>query len=231
MKSKVNILGICIFYALAILIRYLTNKTELLNSISNEYVKIIIQGIGPAVGAAVALLLFKDKLKLSLRGNFHTIITPFALYWLLPIVVISTVSYLSKGAVPILTVTSILLYGLLEEIGWRGYLQQELSPLPKVLNILIVATLWFLWHLNFELSTSNLLFFGILILGSWGIGKVADKTLSLLAVSGFHALNNFFSDLNTAKIIIIVFLVSVWVISIIKTKKKVEENKLFLNDI
>ncbi|SUJ27289.1 CAAX amino terminal protease self- immunity [Sphingobacterium spiritivorum] len=110
----------------------------------------------------------------------------------------------------------------MEEIGWRGFLQRELKPLPEFLNILLVATLWFIWHLNFDLTSSNLLFFGILVLGSWGIGKVADNTFSLLAVSAIHSLNNFFPEMNTTKICILLILLSVWVTALVIRKRNVK---------
>lgn len=156
---------------------------------------------------------------MNFKGNFKKLIYPIIIYWVLPIILISSITYFTKGTIPWLIILSILLYGLLEEIGWRGFLYQHLKTLPLFTNILIVATLWFLWHLNFDLTASNLLFYGILILGSWGIGKVADSTNSLIAVSAFHSLNNFFSELDSTKILILVSLLTIWIIGLVIRKR------------
>lgn len=91
-------------------------------------------------------------------------------------------------------------------------------------NFQYVAGLWLIWHLNFEMTLSNLFFFGILVLGSWGIGLVTDKTQSLLAIASFHSFNNFYSEWNTLNLVIIGALVLVWILAIIylsKIEKKV----------
>ncbi len=223
MKSKINYLAIFTFYAIAITFRYLTNKTALLDGVSIDFIKVLLQGIGPAIGALVAFSIFKIKPTLSLKGNYKNTIVPFLLFWILPIAVILGVEFYLKGTISFAAITAILMYGLLEEIGWRGFLREELKPLPPFLNILIVATLWFVWHLNFEITSSNLLFFGILIVGTWGIGKVADSTNSLLAVSAFHSLNNFFPEMNQTKILILAFLLLVWITSLIIKKRQIKK--------
>jgi len=223
MKTKVNYFAVLTFYIIAISLRYLTNKTQLLDGVSNEFLKIILQAAGPAVGAFVAFSIFKIKPNLSLKGNYSKVSIPLLLYWGLPIVLILSVEYFIKGTFSLLAVLAILIYGLLEEIGWRGFLQQELKTLPKLVNVLIVASLWFVWHLNFDVTSSNLIFFGILIFGTWGISKVADNTYSLLAVAAFHSLNNFFPELNATKIIILAALVSVWVLLLVLRKKQLEK--------
>lgn len=224
MKPKINYFAILTFYVIAIALRYLTNKTQLLNGISNEFLKVILQGIGPAVGALVAFALFKIKPTLSLKGNYRNLSFPFLLYWLFPIVLILGVEYFTKGTFSLTVVVAILIYGLLEEIGWRGFLRQELKSLPAILNILIVATLWFTWHLNFDMTSSNLLFFAILVLGSWGIGVVADRTYSLLAVSAFHSLNNFFPEMNITQMLLLIILLSTWIISLVIRKRQLKKN-------
>jgi membrane protease YdiL (CAAX protease family) len=186
-----TIYAIAVFYAIAIALRYLTNKTSVLSGVDNSFIKIILQGIGPTIGVIVASLIFKMKFRpMTLKGNYKQILVPFSVYWLLPILLISAYAFLTKGSFPVLTVSMFFIYGLLEEIGWRGFLQQQLKGLPQIWNILIVGILWFIWHLNFEMTTMNLLFLGLLIFGGWGIGIVANKTNSLLAVSAFHSLNN-----------------------------------------
>lgn len=221
MKNKINYLAIITFYLLAVSIRYLTNKTGFLDDlIANDILKGILTGVGPAIGALIVFKLFNIKAVLSLKGNYKNIFIPFLLYWAVPVILITGVSFFTKGTLPIFSVFAILIYGLLEEIGWRGFLQQEFKSLPLFVNILIVASMWFIWHLNFNFTSSNLLFLGILLLGTWGIGKVADSTQSLLAVSAFHSLNNFFPNINTATLSILITLLSVWVISLVIRKRQ-----------
>ena len=222
MKTKINYFAIITFYIIAIGLRYLTNKTALLENVNSDFIKVILQAVGPAIGAVVAFSIFKIKPKLSLKGNYKNGIIPFLLYWIFPITLILGVEYFTKETFSFTAISAILIYGLLEEIGWRGFLQQELKSLPKIVNVLIVAVLWFIWHLNFELTSGNIIFFGILVLASWGIGKVADSTHSLLAVSAFHSLNNFFPEMNSTKIIILVVLIATWVIALIIRKRRMK---------
>lgn len=219
MKNKINYWAIIVFYVVAIFFRYLTNKTRFLDVIGNEYLKSILTGIGPTLGVVAVFIIFKIRPTMNLKGNYKNLIFPVIMYWIFPILLISGITYFSKGTIPWMIILSILIYGLLEEIGWRGFLYQQLKSLPLFTNILIVATLWFLWHLNFDLTSSNLLFFGILILGSWGIGKVADSSNSLIAVSAFHSLNNFFTELDSTKILILLVLLFVWISGLIAKKR------------
>lgn len=214
-----RVLAIAVFYVIAVALRYLTNKTSLLAGLDIVFLKTVLQGIGPAAGALAACLIFRIPMRMSLKGGFRSALVPLSIYWLLPVIVIAAAAYFSNGTFPAVTVFTILIYGLLEEIGWRGFLQQLLKLLPKFAGILIVATLWFVWHLDFSLTTSNLLFFGILVLGSWGIGLVADKTNSLLAVAAFHSLNNFFGELNTSAVVMLAVLLTIWILSVVYRKR------------
>nr|WP_322624332.1 CPBP family intramembrane glutamic endopeptidase [uncultured Flavobacterium sp.] len=220
MKNKINYPAILTFYVIAVLLRYLSNKTTLLDVVPNSFIRTVLSGIGPAMGAFVAFTVFKIKPVLSLKGNYKNVAIPFMLYWVLPVVLIPGVQYAVKGTASFVTVAVILVYGLMEEIGWRGFLQQQLKTLPLFLNVLIVATLWFAWHLNFELTSSNLFFYAILVLGSWGIGKVSDASQSLLAVSAFHSLNNFFPAMDTTKLLIIATLLTIWIVSLVIKKRQ-----------
>ena len=197
-KQK-SIIAITVFYVIAVVLRYLTNKTSILSGIDNVFFKTILQGIGPAIGALIACALFRIKMEMGLKGNFKNYSIPILIYWIFPILLIGVTAYFTIGTFPFISILAILTYGLLEEIGWRGFLQQLLHPLPKFVGIFVITILWFVWHLNFELTSSNLFFFGILFLGSWAIGLVADKTKSLLAVASFHSLNNFFCRIKYTK--------------------------------
>ena len=217
-----TVYAIICFYLIAVIARYLAVKTDIFSE-TNIYLKIIAEGIGPTLGVIVACFVFKLKFTpMTLKGNYKSLTFPSLVYWILPILLLSLFTLISKGTFPIFYVFMAFFYGLLEEIGWRGFLQQQLQGLPKIWNILIVAILWYVWHLNFNLTLMNLLFFGLLIFGSWGMGIVADKTKSLLLVAAFHSLNNVKSENNLVPIAIL--FVS-WIAVIIYMEKK---NKKFV---
>jgi membrane protease YdiL (CAAX protease family) len=93
----------------------------------------------------------------------------------------------------LISALSTLIYCYFEEIGWRGYLHDELGNLKEWKRILITGFLWYLWHLSFIHETgilNNLIFLGILTLGSWGLAKVVEHSKSVLAAAGFHMLIN-----------------------------------------
>ena len=230
MNKKLNIpIAIVTFYVIAISLRYLAAKTSILSEIESDLIKTILRGIGPAIGALVACKLFHIKIEMGIKGNFRNYLLPLSIYWIFPVLLIGFVAYFTNGTLPFVPVITILVYGLLEEIGWRGFLQQTLKPLPKFAGILIITILWYLWHLNFEVNVSNLVFFGILLFGSWGIGFVSEKTKSLLVAASFHSLNNFFVELNTQKIIILIILMTIWILSIvyhIKVEKRKNAERL-----
>jgi len=199
-KSVQNkIFAIVIFYLIALSLRYLTNNTTLLENINSSFLKIVLQGVGPAIGALVALKIFGLKSTYSLAGRLKPFLLSAFIFIIVPVVGFAIIGINeSKG----LTITSnpfiasakfsfyFIIYSILEEIGWRAFLQEQLSFLNKYVRILVIATLWFIWHLNFTLTISNLLFFLILLFASWGIGKIGDMTKSVLAVGAFHAFYN-----------------------------------------
>ncbi|WP_343694337.1 CPBP family intramembrane glutamic endopeptidase [Flavobacterium sp.] len=212
MKRNINYGAIAVYYIIAIICRFIAVKTNLLSGVSNEYLTILLRGVGPALGALVAIKVFSLDTPLSLKGIYKTSALPFAVYWLLPAFLISGVYYVFTGKFPLLLMFTVLVYGLLEEIGWRGFLQDQLKSLPKLTSIIIIALLWFIWHVNIGLDTSGLIFLGIIFFGTWGIGKVYSKTSSLLAVAGVHSLNNFFREgLHETELILIAALLVIWI--------------------
>lgn len=89
----------------------------------------------------------------------------------------------------LLAASGTLAYCIMEEYGWRGYLQTELAPLANGLKYGLVGGCWYIWHLTFLTDASlfeNLFFLAMMIFGSWGIGQVADATKSVLACACFH---------------------------------------------
>lgn len=212
--KNIHIGAIATFYIIALLVRLISllvvNK---LPSIETNYplqvAAALATGLGPAVGALVAMLVFKRRTEYTLLGksawkSMATIV--------LPCVVFGIIGGWDLGV----TCFFAFAYGLLEEVGWRGFLQYELRNLPVWQYVLIITLMWFLWHLDLTLQ-SVLPFFLLLLFASWGIGKVVSDTHSLLLCAAFHGIVNFskrdlFSETPflIAFICVIVFWIVMW---------------------
>lgn len=225
MKPKINYGAIAVFYIIAIVCRYIAVKTNFINGNVHDYVFILLRGVGPALGALAAIKIFSLENSMSLKGIYSNLVLPFAVFWVLPALAITTLYYFTYGTFPIVFALTVLVYGLLEEIGWRGFLQEQLKGLPKFTSIVIIAVLWFVWHLNLNMTPTNMIFLGIIFFGTWGIGKIYSKTSSLIAVAGVHSLNNFFvKGVHDQELMLIIALLAVWIGFVIvydrKTKAK-----------
>ena len=212
--KNIHIGAIATFYIIALLVRLISllvvNKFP---SIETNYAlqvsAALATGLGPAIGALVAMLLFKRKTEYTLAGksarkSIATIV--------IPCIVFGIIGGWDLGV----TCLFAFVYGLLEEYGWRGFLQYELRKLPVWQYVLIITLMWFLWHLDLT-QRSALPFFLLLLFASWGIGKVATDTHSLLFCAAFHGIVNFskrdlFSDtrFTVAFIGVIVFWIVMW---------------------
>lgn len=130
-----------------------------------------------------------------------------------------------------IAITGTLIYCIMEEYGWRGYLQEEFKTLKPWKKYLLIGFMWYLWHLTFLTKASlgdNLFFFGMMVFGSWGIGQVAESTKSLLASACFHMIIQImmFNALikngidGTEKLIMILVSVALWFVIIKKWEKE-----------
>jgi hypothetical protein len=156
-----------------------------------------LQAIGVLVGALIALRLLKKERKLEISA-FGTSIKWSIIMSVIPIILLLIIGVSNKQGDNIhyfglMAGLSTFIYCFFEEIGWRGYLEQELKDLSEFKKVLIIAILWYLWHLSFLRNPNliqNIMFFGWLILGSWGLGKIIKLTKSLFAVTCFHMIIN-----------------------------------------
>jgi len=222
-STTTKIIAIGVFYAIAIIFRYLSIKTPLLEHIDNSFLKIVLQGIGPAIGALVAFKIFGLKTSYSLSGKLKPTLLSFIVFVVVPVIGFAVIGLVENESIIVSSNVYMagaklsfyfMIYAILEEVGWRAFLNDQLSFVNPYLKIVIVGLLWFIWHLNFELSISNFSFMLILILASWGIGKIGNVTQSILAVGAFHALYNIFqlSCFDYKEKIFVLFLsASIWI--------------------
>ena len=88
---------------------------------------------------------------------------------------------------------TLLLMGLVnvlgEEIGWRGYLQAALRPLPFLGRHLLIATLWEAWHFTGRLSEPTPLWqsWAVNVLLSMVMGVATERSRAILVAVTLHA--------------------------------------------
>ncbi len=205
MNAKLS--RILLFYAIAIVLSYFFRinppswYTDLKFRGGFTIFKYMAEGLGPAVGALVVIFLFKPKRDITFFGTSKVRSIGMAL---LPLVLFTAVGMPNKLGLNahyygfIVGAMSIA-YVILEELGWRGYLLDELktAALTPFTRALIIGFMWYLWHLNFsftsETISEHLIFLGVLIFASWGFEKITDTTKSVLSVACFHLLGSIMS--------------------------------------
>ena len=212
--KNIHIGAIATFYIIALLVRLISlHVADKCPAIETNYAfqvsAALVTGLGPALGALVAMFLFKRKTEYNLIGKsaWKSITTI-----VIPCIVFGIIGGWNLGV----TCFWAFAYGLLEEYGWRGFLQYELRNLPVWQYVLIITVMWFLWHLDFN-QRSVLPFLLLLLFASWGIGKVVSDTHSLLFCAAFHGIVNFskrdlLSDttFTVALVCVIIFWIVMW---------------------
>jgi len=242
--TKKAILRISIFYIVGITLSNIF-RFDLLNlNESKEYLSVIelllkspLGAIGLLIGALISLFLLRKERKLnySLFGTSKkwSIIMLTIPVILLGIFGVANVNGVNIHYYGVIGGIGTLIYCFSEEIGWRGYLQDELKPLKEWQRVALIGFLWYFWHLSFlknQNIVDNLQFLGWMIFGSWGLGKVIDATKSIIAVTCFHMIINImlFNGQMTngidgsSKFIILGISIGLWIVILILWGK---ENK------
>lgn len=194
-----SITRMVIFYVIAITLSnifrfHLFGLKELEDNLP-QWIQILsgpFQAFGILLGSVISLqLLKKQKLtKYSLFGtsvkwSLTMIVIPIIL---LTILGVSNAEHANAHSFGLISGIGTLIYCYFEEIGWRGYLHDELGDIKEWKRVLVIGFLWYLWHLSFidnHNLLSNLVFFAILTIGSWGLGKVIETTKSIFSVTAF----------------------------------------------
>jgi hypothetical protein len=196
----------------------------------------ILEGSGIFVAGLLGLYLLRKQRKVE-TSFFGTSKSKSLFMAFVPTLLLITIGVQNKYEINVhlfglIAAFGSFIYCIMEEYGWRGYLQEELQFLQPVIKFLLIGFIWYAWHLSFLTEATlvdNLFFLGTLILGSWGIGKVAELTHSILACSCFHLIvnifmyNHFFNNAfsGKSKLIILVVSVLLWIIILVQWKKDI----------
>jgi uncharacterized protein len=235
--KKINWSELAIFYVVSVIVSapFRLNMIHLDQIVSlpsgfNIFYR-ILRGIGPLVGFLVVYYVLKSKVerKLSFWGinRLYAILAIIIIPVCLGIAGVINTEGLDNHYYGFLSGIFLIFYALGEEYGWRGYLQQALEPMKLPYRIIIIAILWYVWHLNFLLPDftvkTHLLFFAFLLLGSWGLLKISESTYSILFVAAVHLAFNILSDVHVTegrKIMVLIPAAIVWTVLIVLLNKK-----------
>ncbi|MGO3689974.1 CPBP family intramembrane metalloprotease [Psychroflexus sp. S27] len=242
-ENKINWKRILIFFIIATVISNVFRfdifefKSELKKLPTWIFIltSILLEGSGVIIGALIILPFLRKerKVKISLFGTSKSKSLIMAI---IPIIILSIIGVqndfgLDHHIYGLIAAIGTFLYCIMEEYGWRGYLQEELKTLKPWVKYFVIGFIWYLWHLTFLTQASlgdNIFFLGMMILGSWGIGQVAESTKSIIASACFHMIIQImmFNALikngidGTEKILILGVSVIIWFIIVKKWEKE-----------
>jgi uncharacterized protein len=194
-KSTISIKGIVVVFIFFWLIAFFSSMI-LKAIIPNQTAQLIYPGLnvfsyglGPTL-ATIVMYLF------TTNSQTRFLIYPFLgtgqkfkaiLFYLIPIIgfmIFSEGNYLKAFLIS----TSILLYCLFEEIGWRGFVLSYLRFFNFYARTIVTYVMWLLWHFSFQAVTLE--FAAILFVGNFFINLSTRKSQSILVAATMHALIN-----------------------------------------
>lgn len=224
---------IALFYAVALGISFLARvywrTSDLADLRLGEWglYRHLFSGVGPFAGAFLVWAVFRPEWRMSFGGTF----LPMGVAMLaVPAIVLGVIGVgngfsIDPHVFGVQIGIWIALYAVLEETGWRGYLQGEFDDQSPLLRYVIVGVFWYAWHLTYIVAhnsvateISNLVF---IVLASIGIGFVADRTHSIFAAAAFHVIGNIlltsvefrtFIPASDVRVKVVLICVAIWLV-------------------
>lgn len=159
---------------------------------------------GPGLAALACLALFRGRHVRTIRLTGGRWGRSLAFYGV-PLVALGVVGVAGQGQdagrmhgfVALLGVVGFINV-LGEELGWRGFLQDQTRSIARVGRYLLIGTLWTVWHFTnlfahrdgAELWTYLAWYFPVTVLLSAVIGECTERTRSLAVAVTLHAWMN-----------------------------------------
>ena len=202
--KKINIFGLLFFYLIVIVTQYLLrhgglNFYERLDwpDLGKFAVAIVLLGGSVTIAALASWKIFGPQFKVStLLGEQPR----YALVmFFVPIVTISAFGYANNAGINphlagALMGLLLMVYAICEEIGWRGFMHDAMSPLPIIIRSIVIGIAWYMWHFWFLYENSNLIEQIQLLLLLCGLSvlfsKIIEVTRSWISVGAFHCAGN-----------------------------------------
>lgn len=106
---------------------------------------------GPGLSAIICSYLFRNEIKHTITLTGTSILKSLA-FWGVPFALLIALGLKDGKALtnnhlfPLQILIGSFIYTLGEEMGWRGFLQDQLNHLPKWKRYLLIGMMWELWH-------------------------------------------------------------------------------------
>jgi len=153
---------------------------------------------GPAIGALVCLVVFRSSHRrvITLGGNswVRSVLFYAAPFLLLAAFRAHALYGYARPAVVAAFPSFVSILG--EELGWRGFLQDALRPLPPVKRFILIGVLWEFWHFTtrtaqgwspLRVAVTLLISYSAVIVLSFMIGYAAERSRSVVVAVSLHA--------------------------------------------
>lgn len=131
-------------------------------------VTVLLEGSGVFIGALIAIYLLRKKRKTDISfwgtSKIKGLLMAIIPILLLIIIGVKNDYGLNQHLYALIAISGSLVYCIMEEFGWRGYLQEEFKNLKAIIRYLLIGFIWYFWHLSFLTDvtlTQNLFFLGI----------------------------------------------------------------------
>jgi len=183
-------------------------------------------------GIAVLLVTFvfyrfsKQKSHFSLLGNkkLKSLVFPLLLFAGYTIYGISNHQGMDKHLWALMFCGFTLVYDLMEEYAWRGYLIDELGKLAWAIKALISGVVWAVWHLLIFTDFDQFGGFGIFLLlcivFSFLLTFSVVRTQSILVAATLHALLIKTNIVTLVLLIVFLVMLLTWNYSFEKLEKR-----------
>lgn len=196
--KEANWLRILLFYGSILIGTYFARKLpNLLNLLLEQVTEIPFSfnynhGI---ITLIIALLFYKfsrTKQEITLLGSnkIKSLLFPIVLFTCYFIYGIDNSNEIDKHIWALILCSFALVYNIMEEYAWRGYLLDGLGALNYVLKSLISGVFWSIWHLlifsNFDQYGGFWIFFAFCIVFSFILTFASLRTKSVLVAASIH---------------------------------------------
>jgi uncharacterized protein len=160
-KNSISWKRVAVFFIVATLISNIFRfdifefKSELVNLPSWIFIflNLLLEGSGVIIGVLFIIPFLKKEQKTEI-SLFGTSKSKSLLMAVIPIILLTVIGVTNDFEMEyhiygLVAGFGTFIYCVMEEYGWRGYLQEELKSLKPWKRYLLIGLLWFLWHLSF----------------------------------------------------------------------------------